>query len=131
MVQSIEEQIKELEKQLAGVSGKGSKAKKEKLQAEIVELKEAISDTSDEKATPKAEETAPEATTEEKQPEAKAPNVPDDVKKEVSEEDHVVPDTRPKPTKWVKVTDAERDAAQANGTLYGYNPKNSTALIRA
>jgi len=131
MVQSIEEQIKALEKQLAEVSGKGSKAKKDKLQAEIAELKEAISDTSDE--TTKAEDKTPEATTaEEKQPEAKATaNVPDDIKKEVSEEDHVVPDTRPAPTKWVTVTDAERDAAEKNCTLCGYNPKNKTALLRA
>lgn len=48
----------------------------------------------------------------------------------VSPEDIPVEDIRPVPKKWVKVTMEQIEEAQKAFTLYGFDPKTMTALIR-
>ena len=127
-VKSIEEQIAELKKQLSETSGPGSVAKKKGLQEQIVELEEAISDTSGEKADkeirdkelPPENKKAPEEKDEDKES-----------KEKTADDDIEVFNPRPMPTKWVEVTAEQLKAAEDNGTLCGYNPRNKTALIRS
>lgn len=46
------------------------------------------------------------------------------------QQDEPVMDTRESPTEWVSVTEKEVEEAEANGTLFGYDPNKKIALIR-
>lgn len=109
MVMSIEEEIQSLEQELANVKGTGSKAKKEEIQKKIDELKKSSKDDAVVDDSP-----------EEKSKEAVKPG----------EEDMIVPDKRPMPTKWVKVTEEQVTIAQDEGRLVGFDPDKMIALIR-
>ena len=47
-----------------------------------------------------------------------------------AEQDQPVMDTRVDPTAWVAVTEKEVLQAEADGTLFGYDPDKKLALIR-
>jgi len=110
MVLSIEEEIIALEEQLAKTKGPGSIKKKEEIRAKITELKECL------------------------EPDDLPPEV-EEPKKRIGdytreEQDTPIPDNRPKPTVWVKVTIEQVVAAEKAGKLYGFDDKRMIALIR-
>jgi hypothetical protein len=109
MVLSINEEITVLEEQMANIKGPGSIEKKKNLQKKIDELKESERPNGDE-SRDKVQMT-----------DSSQPGIPDAVK---------AANSRPLPTNWVKVTDHEREKAEREGRLCGYDPFNKTALIR-
>lgn len=106
-IMTIKEEIEMLEERLANVSGQGSALKRKSIQGKIDKLKALDEPTEDEQ---------------EKEPSQSL--------NETSKEDIPAVKQTPLPSKWVKVTIEQVLAAEANGTLCGFDDRNMTALIK-
>lgn len=112
MVMSVKEEITSLEEQVVNTKGPGSIAKRKELQDRIDALKK---DEADDNVTSVPARHLP---------------IPDPVVKTAPTSDVPIPDTRPMPTKWIKASVQQVQAAEAAGTLCGYDPDKGLALIR-
>lgn len=111
MVMSVKEEITSLEEQFVNTKGPGSIAKRKELQDRIDALKK---DEADDNITSIARDLP-----------IPAPDV-----KTAPTSDVPILDIRPMPTKWIKASVQQVQAAEAAGTLCGYDPDKGLALIR-